>query len=431
MANPYAKGTNPYGANANNPYYVVEDTTAQKNLGSLAQLAMQAYGIKKIASRGSSSTEPSLLTKGWNKLKEVVTETPKAEPVPEPKVTLEEATEGVEIKPVSVETANTEVLEDLAEEKAYVSEIPLEDVAENVSTKGLEAFDLAVEDAIAEQAYTAGAAEATAAAEDLTAGLDAFDLAVGDAIAEGEYMGSLGSGSGWLEAESAAGGLEGAGSGAGAGSSAAGGGGGASLGLVTALIKGGMLTKDAMEQYSWRGDNPTSNDLKEYLANSSQHPVAASNLFNIATPADYVLLDTGLVDRESEVGKIMDIPGRIERGVMDKLGEYCIIVSACTGRDSYEVNVARKYRDRHMSEEELTGYYTLCIFVVPFIYRYPLLRRLVKRLLVDRLVDYGEWRLDMKPEMKYLTSGVVKRAFLGLCRHVGRGVDTVLAGQEV
>jgi len=108
----------------------------------------------------------------------------------------------------------------------------------------------------------------------------------------------------------------------------------------------------------------------------------------------------------------------------------CIIVSACTGRNSYEVNVTRKYRDRYMDEQTLTGYYALCIFIVPFIQKHPLFRRIVKRALVDRLVDYGEWKLDMKPGMKYATSGVVKRMFLGLCRHVGRGVDTVLMGQE-
>ncbi|HSW64876.1 MAG TPA: hypothetical protein VLH56_16430 [Dissulfurispiraceae bacterium] len=109
----------------------------------------------------------------------------------------------------------------------------------------------------------------------------------------------------------------------------------------------------------------------------------------------------------------------------------CIIVSACTSRDSYEVNVARQFRDKHMDEVTLTGYYALCVFVVPFINKSPMFRRIVKRVIVDRLVDYGEWRMGMRPEMRYGTSRFVKRAFLGLCRHVGYGVDTILQGQEV
>jgi len=104
----------------------------------------------------------------------------------------------------------------------------------------------------------------------------------------------------------------------------------------------------------------------------------------------------------------------------------CIIISACTSKDSYEVNIARQFRDKYMDEKTLTGYYALCVFVVPFIKRYPLVRRIVKKALVDRLVDYGEWRLGIKPDMKYSTSGVAKKLFLGLCRHVGRGVNTVL-----
>jgi hypothetical protein len=109
----------------------------------------------------------------------------------------------------------------------------------------------------------------------------------------------------------------------------------------------------------------------------------------------------------------------------------CIVISACCGTDSYEVQVARKFRDNHMTEEQLTGYYTLCIFLVPFIQRHGWFRKLVKRALVDRLVDYGEAFMGMKGHRRYVTSKIVTGAFLGLCRHVGRGVDTVLATQEV
>lgn len=131
-------------------------------------------------------------------------------------------------------------------------------------------------------------------------------------------------------------------------------------------------------------------------------------------------------------------PGAIVGGVVGAIAglfgakvKGCIVISACCGTDSYEVQVARKFRDNHMTEEQLTGYYTLCIFLVPFIQRHGWFRKLVKRALVDRLVDYGEAFMGMKGHRRYVTSKIVTGAFLGLCRHVGRGVDTVLATQEV
>ncbi len=131
-------------------------------------------------------------------------------------------------------------------------------------------------------------------------------------------------------------------------------------------------------------------------------------------------------------------PGAIVGGVVGAIAglfgakvKGCIVISACCGTDSYEVQVARKFRDNHMDEEQLTGYYTLCIFLVPFIQRHGWFRKLVKRALVDRLVDYGEAFMGMKGHRRYVTSKIVTGAFLGLCRHVGRGVDTVLATQEV
>jgi hypothetical protein len=104
----------------------------------------------------------------------------------------------------------------------------------------------------------------------------------------------------------------------------------------------------------------------------------------------------------------------------------CIIISACTSPDSYEVKIARKYRDRYMSLAELTGYYALCPYVVLHIHKHPLVKRIVKKVLVDRLVDYGEWKLGMKAEMKYRTSGAVKTMFLGLCRMIGWAVGAAL-----
>lgn len=125
--------------------------------------------------------------------------------------------------------------------------------------------------------------------------------------------------------------------------------------------------------------------------------------------------------------------GAVVGGIAGVFGvriKKCIIISACCGADSHEVRVARQYRDAHMDEEELTGYYALCIFLVPYIRKHDWFRGVVKRLIVDRLVDHGEVFMGMKGTYRHMTSKIVTRAFLGLCRHVGRGVDAVLEQQE-
>lgn len=111
-------------------------------------------------------------------------------------------------------------------------------------------------------------------------------------------------------------------------------------------------------------------------------------------------------------------------------GNVCIIISSCTSPDSYEVNIAREYRDKFMNFEVLTGYYSLCIYIVPLIQKYPLFKRVIKKILVDRLVDYGECCLGYKEKRKYLTSYLVKASFLGLCRIIGKGVNRFLEVQS-
>ncbi len=107
-------------------------------------------------------------------------------------------------------------------------------------------------------------------------------------------------------------------------------------------------------------------------------------------------------------------------------GSLCIIISSCTSPDSYEVKIAREYRDKYMSEQMLTGYYFLCFKVVPYIQKYKLVKKLFKKILVDRLVDYGEWRMGYKPKRKYLTSMFITKAFLSSCYALGRGIDRIL-----
>ena len=101
-------------------------------------------------------------------------------------------------------------------------------------------------------------------------------------------------------------------------------------------------------------------------------------------------------------------------GIGKMIGGGCIIISACTDPDSYEVNIARHYRDGYMSLEELIGYYTLARLVVPIM---P--KKLVKRFLVDRLVDYGEVILGIKKRLRFTSSYWITTGFLKLCEGIG------------
>ena len=108
----------------------------------------------------------------------------------------------------------------------------------------------------------------------------------------------------------------------------------------------------------------------------------------------------------------------------------CIIISSCTSPNSNEVQIAREYRDKFMTEEMLTGYYFLCGLFVPFILKYKPIKMIFKKLLVDRLIDYGEWRMDYRKKRKYLTSALVTRVFLSSCYALGRGINRYLEVQH-
>lgn len=96
----------------------------------------------------------------------------------------------------------------------------------------------------------------------------------------------------------------------------------------------------------------------------------------------------------------------------------CIIVTACTDRNSYEVEVTRQYRDKYLTQTQLRGYYWAAEKLVPTIENNMTVRTLVKKHLVDRLVDYGEMKLGLKDNCK-LSSKIVSNLFLGLIKTVG------------
>ncbi len=101
----------------------------------------------------------------------------------------------------------------------------------------------------------------------------------------------------------------------------------------------------------------------------------------------------------------------------------CIIISACTSKDSYEVNIAREFRDKYLSNTQLGGYYAIGIPVVKLIHKSHFFKLIVKKCLVDRLVDYGEWILGYKPKMRFRTSEIVTNSFLKLCGLIGMQIN--------
>jgi hypothetical protein len=110
----------------------------------------------------------------------------------------------------------------------------------------------------------------------------------------------------------------------------------------------------------------------------------------------------------------------------NKLFGSCIIISSCTSPHSHEVEVAREYRDKFMDVEILTGYYLLCQWIVPWIRKYPLVKTVVKRILVDRLVDFGEADLGYKAKRKLWSSSLVTNSFLAFCRFFGAMTNRIL-----
>ena len=100
--------------------------------------------------------------------------------------------------------------------------------------------------------------------------------------------------------------------------------------------------------------------------------------------------------------------------------ELCIIVTACTDPYSYEVRISRKYRDQFMSERQLRGYYMMAEKIVPYIKKYPWVKKFVKRWLVDRLVDYGEVKLGITEYRTLLLSWTITKLFLASCDILGR-----------
>jgi len=105
-------------------------------------------------------------------------------------------------------------------------------------------------------------------------------------------------------------------------------------------------------------------------------------------------------------------------------GEGCIIITAATAPDSYEVQVAREYRDWFLSPSTLRGYYIIAERVVPIMRKYRVIKGLIKRHLVDNLIIFARWQLgnhgiDEQMARPSNTAICVTSVFLFLCDIIG------------
>lgn len=184
-----------------------------------------------------------------------------------------------------------------------------------------------------------------------------------------------------------------------------------------ATIAGGVLGGLATKNYAKRQTG--SGEIEKYVQESAQHPVAA--VLNPNQP----IVDTGIVGKGTLVEQALNVPAKVEEEAVgwlqDRLGlSSCIIVTSCTSTDSPEVDITREYRDKFLNTEQLRGYYIIAEKIVPLINKYRFLKKFIKRILVDNLVEYGKYHLGKTPIFPSMDSILISRGFLKMCEYVGK-----------
>jgi len=148
---------------------------------------------------------------------------------------------------------------------------------------------------------------------------------------------------------------------------------------------------------------------------------ATSGLYAGMGGAGEAAADTAASFGLSDVG---GFPLWIASNILRGWGLGCIIVTACTDPHSPEVEIAREYRDKCMDLDQIRGYYMIAEKVVPLIKRSGIFKGIVKKVLVDSLVDYGRHALGKQERKPRLLSRIVSEGFLWLCRKVGKTRET-------
>lgn len=115
----------------------------------------------------------------------------------------------------------------------------------------------------------------------------------------------------------------------------------------------------------------------------------------------------------------------VAKSVLDPFGltDDCIICTACHGRDSEEVDVTRRFRDRFMDPESIRGYYMIAEPVVKTMKADSALTERIKHDLVDRLIDYGRFKLG-ETDSCAAESERMSTDFLTICKEMGSTVDS-------
>lgn len=317
-------------------------------------------------------------------------------------------------KATALSGAQTAVMGAALADKAGL--IDLKAIAGQVAPRLFPAQAAATATASAEAAM---AAESTAAAETSTATYAALD----GATASGEMAGGIGGVTGAAEtglaAEGAAAGTATAGTGL---WGMAGGSGAAPAGVYALPALAGYVAPKILNAVHEDSTENLGHNISLGLVRDEK---TAGAIGSGASGAAAGALAGAALTSWSGPGAIV---GAALGGLVGAVSDGCIIVTACTSADSDEVNVARQYRDKFLTPEQLRGYYMIAEKIVPLIVRFPLVRRIVKRFLVDNLVVYGRHALaqigigrSLHPEL--LTPGpaatIITRVFLALCRVVG------------
>lgn len=124
-------------------------------------------------------------------------------------------------------------------------------------------------------------------------------------------------------------------------------------------------------------------------------------------------------------GSIGGLPGAlvgaVVGGIIGAVGGSCIIVTACHGKDSPEVAITREYRDRFMDKDQIRGYYMIAEKIVPLMKESEELTELIKLTLIDKLIEYGKFKLGMKSAIS-LDAIEIAESFLKLCKITGQSV---------
>lgn len=110
----------------------------------------------------------------------------------------------------------------------------------------------------------------------------------------------------------------------------------------------------------------------------------------------------------------------------------CIIVTACHGKDSKEVEIARKFRDKFMSPEEIRGYYVMAEKIAPVMRICKPIRDSIKTGLVDSLIEYGKFKLEITDKCSAKAVEISLR-FIKNCGDIGKKIPKYIrtTGEEV